>query len=182
MIGGSINLAQGVDQPPVVAPTDAPKSLKDTVIYSWNSLNFERKAKDYRWYLVVVFIIIVSIGLLVWQKDYFTIGILVVVSAVLFWYIRSQEPKTVTYIITPLGITAGTQLYPFSDIHSFWIVYNKNVNSLYLAFTKKYLPSLVINLGTADPVTIKNILIKRIPEQAKRTENIVDKIVRIVGV
>jgi hypothetical protein len=182
MTGGMKNLDGVMAQAPESVAADPQKSLKDTVIYTWDSLSFEKKAKDYRWYLIAAILILAAIGFLIWQRDYFTIGILVVVSVVLFWYIRSQKPKSVTYTITPLGITANDQLYPFAELHSFWIVYNKNVSNLYLAFTKKYLPSLVINLGAADPVTVKNILVRRIPEQAKRSESMVDKMVRIIGI
>lgn len=157
-------------------------ALKDTVMYSWESLSFEKKAKDYRWYLVAILFIIASIGYLVWQRDWFTIVIVIIVSTVLFWYVRTTKPKAVKYKVTPMGIYADDHLYPFSEIHSFWVVYNEKVKTLYLAFTKKYLPSLVIHLGKADPVTLKNILLRRIPEQEKRTENTIDKIVRIIGI
>lgn len=184
MTGGKKNLdgvmaAKAVPPKPRIPEKSA---LKDTVLLSWESLSFEKKAKDYKWYLVACIIILIAIGYLIWQKDWFTIGIVVVVSAVLFWYVKTTKPQKVTYKLTPLGLYANERLYPFAEIHSFWIVYNQSVQNLYIAFTKKYLPSLVINLGEADPITLKNILLRRIPEQEKRTENTIDKIVRLIGI
>lgn len=171
-------------QPREKAPLGAvaPQTVKDTVLLSWDALSFEKKAKDYRWYLVAGILILLAIGFLIWQKDWFTIVILLIVSAILFWYVRTTKPQKITYKVTPLGIYAGDRLYPFAEIHSFWMVYNEKVKTLYLAFTRKYLPTLVINVGEVDPVSLKNVLLRRIPEQEKRGENMVDKIVRIVGI
>lgn len=180
MTGGNVNLDGMAPADQVSVPLQT--ASKDTALYSWDALSFEKKAKDYRWYLIAAVIILVAIGLLIWQRDWFTIAILVIVSAILFWYVRTQRPKTVTYKITPLGIMAGERLYSYSEIHSYWLVYNEKVQNLYFAFTRKYLPTLVVGLGKADPVRIKSILSRRLPEQAKRTENLVDKLVRIIGI
>lgn len=167
---------------PAPPETAAQPTIKDTVILTWEAQSFEKKAKGYRWYLVTSGLILIAIGFLVWQKDWFTIVILLIVSAILFWYVQTTKPQTVNYKITPLGIYANDRLYPFSEIHSFWLVYNEKVKNLYLAFTRKYLPTLVINVGEVDPISLKNVLLRRIPEQEKRGENLVDKIVRIVGI
>lgn len=126
-------------------------------------------------------IVLIAAGLLVWIRDWFTIIILLIVTGVLFWYTKSTHPKKVTYKITPLGIYADTHFYPFSEIHSFWVIYNEKVKTLYVAFLKKYLPPLIIGLENTDPVALKAVLLRRIPEQEKRTENILDKIVRVIG-
>jgi hypothetical protein len=184
MTGGKKNL-DGVMVAKATPPeTKVPEktALKDTVLISWESFSFEKKAKDYKWYVIAAVIILAAIGYLIWQQDWFTIGIVVIVSGVLFWYVKTTKPEKITYKLTPLGLYANDRLYPYSEIHSFWIVYNEKVQSLYLAFTKKYLPSLVINLGNTDPITLKNILLRRIPEQEKRTENTIDKIVRLIGI
>lgn len=181
MTGGNKNLDGVAAINPAAPKTDKP-ALSDTVMYTWESLSFEKRAKDYRWYLIAGIIILLALGYLVWQRDWFTIIILIIVSGVLFWYVRTTKPKKVIYKLTPLGLYADERLYPYSEIHSFWMVYNEKVKTLYIAFTKKYLPSLVISLGQADPITLKNILLRRIPEQEKRTENTIDKIVRLIGI
>jgi hypothetical protein len=185
MTGGKKNLDNMTPvQPEPKVPTDAvvQPTVKDTVLLTWDALSFEKKAKDYRWYLIAGVLILAAIGFLVWQKDWFTIVILLIVSAILFWYVRTTKPQKITYKITPLGIFADARLYPFAEIHSFWLVYNEKVKTLYLAFTRKYLPTLVINVGEVDPVTLKNVLLRRIPEQEKRGENLIDKIVRMIGI
>jgi hypothetical protein len=168
----NINLAQD-------AQDRKEKSISEREIFSWEAKDFERASIDTKWYVVASVLIVALIGYSVWQRDWFVIGIIVVVSAVMFWYIFSVKPKNVSYKITPVGIHVDGRLYPFSEIHSFWMVYNDRVKSLYIAFTKKYLPTLVVGLENIDPVILKGFLLKKIPEQEKRGESLVDKFTRI---
>jgi hypothetical protein len=154
---------------------------KDDVIVAWDSLSFERKSRDYRWYLAALLVVLFAIGYSIWTQDYFFAVIVVIVSAVSFWYLKTVKPQKIHFEITPMGINAGTHFYPFSEMHSFWLVYNENVKNLYIAFTKKYLPSLVIGISNIDPVNLKAILLTRMPEQEKRGETMVDKIARVLG-
>jgi len=154
---------------------------KDDIMFSWESLNFERRERDLKWYLLVGFSLLVFIGYSVWSSDWFVIGIILIVTAIAFWYFRSVKPEKISYQITPLGITAGDRTYPFSEIHSFWIIYKQNAKHLNIVFIKKYLPALTINLGDADPVSIRTVLLSKIPEQEKRDESLADKLVRMLG-
>lgn len=155
---------------------------KDDVLLEWDGMSFDKKDKGLKWYLLAVLFILVLIGVLIWQRDWYAIGITVVVSAVFFWYLNAHEPEQRHFSITPLGIMVDDRLYPFSEIHSYWVVYNQSVKKLYIAFTRKYLPPLNISLENIDPVVLKSILGRRIPEQTKRGENLLDQIIRIIGV
>lgn len=183
MTGGQkkVSPIDGVVQPQRTAATVDVAPTKDDVLLAWEAPSFERKAKDYRWYLAALGLVLAIIAYSAWQQDWFFIGIVIIVSAVAFWYMRTTKPQKMQYAITPLGIISGDHVYPFSEIHSFWIVYRPNVKIMCLAFTKKYLPTLEIGLGNMDPVVLRSVLSKRIPEQSKRGENLVDKLVRVLG-
>lgn len=156
------------------------EATKDTILFEWQAVGSDYK-KSLSWYLGALFLDIVLIGYSVWQKDWFVIAIVVIVSAILFWYTRSAKSEDVNCTITPLGIHLNERFYPFAEIHSFWIVYNNNVKNLYFAFTKKYLPAIIVSIKETDPVTLRSVLLKKIPEQAKRGESLLDYITRIVG-
>lgn len=183
MTGGQkqVSSIDGVVSPQNQRLTANAAQTKDDILLEWEAPSFERKTKDHRWYLAALGIIVALIAYSVWQQDWFFIGIVIVVSAVAFWYIRTSHPQKMHYAITPLGIISGNHTYPFSDIHSFWIVYRPGVKILCIAFTRKYLPTLEIGLGNTDPVVLRSVLSKRIPEQSKRDENLVDKLVRMLG-
>lgn len=155
--------------------------ISDKEIFSWIAPNFTREHKDPKWFITAAVIILAAIGYSVWQQDWFVIGIIVIVSAVMFWYVFSVHPRDVSYKITPMGIYVDDRLYPFSEIHSFWMIYNNNVKTIYFALIKKYLPTVVVSLENVDPLLVKGFLLKKIPEQERRGESLVDKFTRVVG-
>jgi hypothetical protein len=168
-------------RPPEKKPKTQPYSSKDDILLSWQSYDFDLKPKTLKWYSLAILLIMLALAYLVWQKDWFTVVVFFIIISVGYWYLRTAKPKLVTYSITPLGINADGKLYPFSEIHSFWMIYNDRVKKIYIAFSKKYLPSLTITIKDVDPVVLKTILLRRIPEQEKRGEGIADKIIRIIG-
>lgn len=175
MVGGSelqknINLA-GV-------PT---QTVSDKVVLNWSAPSFQKNDKTTRWYLSAGLIIVLLIAYSAWQQDWFVIVVTIIVSAVMFWYIHSISPHNVSYRVTPIGFYLDEKFYPFSEMHSFWMVYNESVKNIYIAFNKKYLPSLIINIEAVDPVILKGYLLKKIPEQEDRGESLADKLTRIIG-
>jgi hypothetical protein len=163
------------------AGTPTATTLADKVLFEWMAPNFSKSERTYKWYLAVGLAIIAIIGYSAWQKDWFVIGVTVVVSAILFWYLHSVIPHDVTYKLTPMGIYADDRFHPFSEMHSFWLVYNEKVKNLYIVFRKKYLPALVINVDKIDPLILKGYLLKKIPEQEGREENLIDRFIRLAG-
>lgn len=152
----------------------------ERVILSWDGQNFDRDPKGLWWYLAASGFILLLTGFFIWRQDWFPIIVVVVVSAVLFWYLRVSVPEKIQYRITAIGIYLNDRLYPFSEIHSFWIVYNQSVKVLYIAFVRKYLPALLVDVRSVDPVILRSVLSRRIPEQEKRGESLTDRLVRIL--
>jgi hypothetical protein len=189
-MAGGLNNIDGIVAAPVetgqisapeVAPQPVATSDFGKVLYSWNAPSFIYKDKTFNWFLAVGAAILGLMGWLIYTKDWFPLVIVAVVCSVMVWYVAKVRPKNETYSITQLGLIAGDRFYPYAEIHSFWVVYDQNVKILYVAFLKKYLPALTVHLEEADPVQIKSILIQRIPEQEKRGETLIDKLVRMSG-
>lgn len=147
---------------------------------AWEAPNFERNFGGPK---IAVFLLIALAltGYSVWQRDWFVVGIIPLVAVVSLWYLKSSKPINMTYRVEPLGIYEGEKFHPFSGIHSFWLVYNEKVQRLYLAFDRKYLPALDINIKGVDVVALREALGERIPEETKRTESFLDKTIRLIG-
>ena len=152
----------------------------ERALLSWEGQSFDRGEIGLNWYLFASLIIIGLIGFFIWRQDWFSVGITIIVSAVLFWYVHSSNPEQVSYKVTALGIYLNERFYPYSEIHSFWFVYNQSVKKLNVVFVKKYLPALQLDVTNVDPVILKTILLRRIPEQEKRDESMTDKLVRML--
>lgn len=153
---------------------------KKTVL-SWKAPSFKKSERTTKWYLIAGLIVACLIAYSAWQGDWFIIVITIIVSAVMFWYVHTVNPTEVSYRITPVGLYVDDKFHPFAEMHSFWMVYNDTVKNVYIAFRKKYLPSLVVNTENIDPVLLKGYLLKKIPEQEGRDESLVDKLIRAIG-
>lgn len=160
--------------------TPAPQ-VADRVLFEWSAPSFIKNERGLGWYLLAALIVLGIIGYSAWQRDWFVIGIVIVVTGILFWYLHAIIPHDVTYKLTPMGIFIDERFSPFAEMHSFWLVYNEKVKNLYLVFRKKYLPALVINVEKVDPLILKGYLLKKLPEQEDRGENLIDCFIRIAG-
>jgi len=171
-----IDNVDSMESPKVGASPDISKKT----ILKWEAPSFQKGEQSTKWYLVAGAVILALILYSVWQEDWFAIVIIVVISAVLFWHLRANHPTNINYQVTPMGILADEKLYPFNEIHSFWIVYNDKVKTLQIVFKKKYLPTLVIGIDSVEPLLLKSYLLRKIPEQEDRGEALVDKLIRVL--
>ena len=149
-------------------------------LLSWSGESFDYAEKGIIWYSAAVFILLAIIGYFVWQKDWFSIGITVVVSGILFWYTATARPKTIEYSLTTFGVQAGERFYPFAEIHSYWMIYTPKVKKVNFELAKKYLPTLVVDISSAEAEKVRIILSRKLPEQEGRGENIIDRVLRVI--
>lgn len=154
------------------------KQVKESVLIGWKALEYQRYERDLPYYLVAGLILLVIIGYAVYSQDWFMLTILVLITGLLVWYQR-KEPQEKTYRITQLGIYDDDRFYQYNEIFSYWFLVEKNYRTLNIIFAKKFLPQLTILLGDTDPVKVRDVLSKYIPEENTRTENILDRLLRI---
>lgn len=153
--------------------------VEESTLLEWQADEFRTYTRNTLWYIAVIIFSLGVIGYSVYKRDWFIIVIVFIVDAFLFWYSK-KKPETVNHRITQLGIYAGTHFHPYSEIHSYWISYTKIGRFLNVVFNKTYLPLLTIELKELDPLHIKSILSKYIPEQENRNETFVDRISRLL--
>lgn len=187
MNGGSINIDNVLPAKTDTPPTPAPEAKEgaslsqpesNRVLLSWAGESFDYVEKGVIWYSAAAAIVVAIAGYFVWQRDWFSVGITAVVSAILFWYAATARPKTINYALTSFGVQTGERFYPFADIHSYWLIYTPNVKKVNFVLAKKYLPTLVVDISGAEAEKIRIILSRKLPEQSGRTENILDRALR----
>lgn len=177
---GGLNNIDGINGPTVPQnPASSVRGLtKDTVLLSWQSTK-EVQKKDLKWYSLVGFVILFPVIYSIWVQDWFVLIIITIILPVIFFHQKNRGIINASYKITPLGIYENEKFYPFSEVHSFWIVFNQRVKTLNVVFMKKYLPQLSIDISNIDPLKIRAALSKKIPEQEKRGEGLIDYLIRI---
>ena len=155
------------------------KLQPDETLLSWQAPEFIDHDRNHQWYIAAVVVILGILAYSVYTRDWFFIGVLMVMVAVSFKYLN-QKPSINLYAISRIGIFVNDRLYSFDDLHSFWIVYQPPVKTLNIMSVRKYMPALTIQLDDQDPVIIRSILKKFIPEQEKRGESFADKLSRVL--
>lgn len=157
------------------------KTNPDHVLFSWKETDNQEKEKTkIFWVFFVLIIDALTITYLVWQKDWVPIPIVAALSAVLFWYKITIKKDSRECSIEKLGVRVGNSFYHYQELHSFWIVNGKDFKNLQLVFIKKYLPALSVDISNANVSSLRESLSKNIPEQEKRGESLIDKLVRIL--
>jgi hypothetical protein len=78
------------------------------------------------------------------------------------------------------GVTINDKMYPFENMESFWIIYRPpEIKYLYLRLKGALRPDLVIPLENADPVSIRQNLLRFVPEDTKKEdESVAEAITR----
>lgn len=105
-------------------------------------------------------------------------AIFIALAAFVLYASGNGKQKTVKCAVTPQGVKIESRVYEFSDIRSFWIFYDPaDIKELSLESKKTMMPQIRAPLGNADPVKLRELLLKFLPEK-KHEESLADIIGR----
>jgi hypothetical protein len=170
---------------PVQTPRPSPEVQAETEtqqehsLLKWEAPEFNVYSHSWVYYLLTALAFFAVVGYSIYSKDWFIIIVAIVLAGFFYWY-PLIKPQAASYTITQLGIYINDRIYPYSEIHSYWLFINQKENKLNIIFNKKYLPQLSMLLLDIDPLTVRGILSKYVPEQEGRTESVVDKFIRLL--
>jgi len=149
-------------------------------LLAWNAPEFEKPEKSRRWYLII-FAILAGIAFYALFKNGPIMAITFIMIGVTGYLMLNKEPREMIFRITNDGIVVGRQIYEFEHMQSFWIFYDPPYEKV-LSFHLKgsFIPFLHIPVHNEDPVKIREVLIKFIPE-IKQEKSMVDTVERLLG-
>jgi len=166
------------------------EGLENNVI-SWQTKEYVGAEKNKKWYIIAS---LVALALIIYAiiTSNFIFAIIVVIAGVLTTFSSGMEPKTLEITLNNDGIKVGKEFYNYGQIDNFFIVYRpkEDVKNLYLAFKRFARPELeepskiiwlfwLLNLARtrisapledANPLLIRNNLLKYLKEDTERTE------------
>jgi hypothetical protein len=127
---------------------------------SWSFLEVPKYERSKSWW---IFMSLLALILLIWafktRNFLFAFIIFLVAFIVIRW--SKEEPLTVEFKITDLGLEVGSSFYEWSKIENFWIVYKPNeTKRVYFKLKGILPPYLSIPLENQNPVLIRRILLK----------------------
>ena len=143
----------------------------------WITPEFEYYKNSQSWFITIGIIAGILLIIAIFTKN-FLFGLLILISSFLIFTYSLKKPDNVKLSISPKGIKINNTLYEFENLRSFWIFYNPpEIKELSLRSKKTIMPYIRVPVGNENPVEIRKILIKYLPEK-KHKESVIDNLAR----
>lgn len=138
--------------------TEKPRTIE------WQAPEFEKYEKDKSWFIKLGLFVLIFFIISILSKNFLFSLILLLAGFSVYVYAQ-KKPRLITFKISARGIVVDKALYPFEDLKSFWIFYEPpEVKYLSLRSKKRLMPYIHLPLGEQNPVEVRKILIKFLPE------------------
>ncbi|PIV10384.1 MAG: hypothetical protein COS49_00800 [Candidatus Portnoybacteria bacterium CG03_land_8_20_14_0_80_41_10] len=143
----------------------------------WTAPEFEYYRKDKSWLVIAG---LIAAGLFLWALLTKNIIFALLIGLSYFTVITYglKKPASVKLAVTAKGIKINQALYEFDNLKSFWIFYQPpQIREISLRSKKTIMPYIKIPLGEQNPVEIRKILLKYLPER-RHKESLIDNLSR----
>jgi hypothetical protein len=158
-------------------PTKKKQVQKMKSDIQWTAPEFEYYPKSKNWFIATGLIAGLLLLWTIFTKNIF-FALLIILSYFLVTIFALKKPNQVRLSIKPNGIKVNQITYRFDNLKSFWIFYEPpKVKELSLRSKKTIMPYIKIPLGEQNPVQVRQVLIKYLPEK-KHKESLIDEFVR----
>lgn len=163
----------------LVKPGPWVDELEEHYLVSWMAPEFVYHEKPVWWHWVAYSFVAVLVILMIILQEWFGLVVFVLLGVLIYQY-AEVKPKNIEIALTTIGVKVGKKFYPYNSIRAFWVLYNPSVRTLNLELTKRFSPVISIQLEEIDPVSVKEILGEHCHEEFERTEDIIEKLTRII--
>ena len=163
-------------------PTNtAPSKTKEEILTAvWNAPSFYSSPDKKYLYILIVLLAIGGVIIILLGKDILSAIFLILSSLVLFISSKKQ-PEIQQIVVDQRGVMMGDTAHPYKDLNSFWIHYESgDIKELSLESKKWYVPYIKIPLENINPLLVRSVLIKFLPER-EHERSLTDMISRRIG-
>jgi len=143
----------------------------------WEAEEFAYHPKDSQWFItagIVALGIFVSLLIL---KNIFGAATILLFFIIIYLY-ATKKPDIISVTINTRGVAVKNKLTSYSNIASFWILYEPPIKELILIRKEHFTPKITIPLGTASPIEVRNILLANAVKEKEEEESLADVIAR----
>lgn len=131
----------------------------------WEAYEYEYRDKRADWYWALWIIVIATATTAIILNN-ISLGVLLVVAGAMVTLFSRRMPRVVEFEINEQGVLSHGAVYDFKSLESFHVDERGENNSRILIKSKKKLmPLLVIPLGGVQPEEVRQILVKRLPQE-----------------
>lgn len=151
------------------------------VFFHWSAPEFETFERDKKWYSLSAGFLFVVIAWAIWSDSPIMAITFILIGVVGYIYL-GKKPRIIDFFITRDGIIADREIFDFDNIDSFWIFYEpEGLCALSLHTKSAFLPRVHIPIHGQDPVKIREVLLKYIPEE-KHEPGILETFERVLKI
>lgn len=139
------------------------KSEKPISLFEWTAKEEKLSGKNLIFAAVIALAIIAA--LIFWLKNYFG-AITIFLLYIIFYLYYGRESKEFRFILRNDGIETEEKFFFYDSLKSFRIIYQAGATKeLKIIGKKKLMPEISFPIGNADPVKIREIILKFVPEK-----------------
>lgn len=140
----------------------------------WTASEFRKYKKNKNWFILPTIIALAIFITAILLKN-FLLAIAIILATFVVYTYTLKEPRKIKFSISGRGIQIDKNIYRFEDLRSFWVFYEPpEIKEISLRSKKMFMPYVRIPLGDQNPVEIRRLLLKFLPER-KHTESITDE-------
>lgn len=158
-----------------------PKDKKPLLLAEWVFPETENHKKGKGWYFKALILFFALLIYAIVTANFLFAAIIVMISFI-YAFSSFDKPLGVRFRISEDGIRVGRKFYKFSELRSFWIIYEprENVKNLYFDFTSRIKPTLTIPLKEENPLRVRDILLDYLPEDVEKEDEPLSDIIERV--
>jgi hypothetical protein len=146
----------------------------------WAAPEYTYYKKDKSWFFLAGIIFGILMIWSLWTRN-ILFAIFIALSYFLIVVFALKKPETTFIAINHKGIRINTDFHEFDTLKSFWIFYEPpEIGEISLKSKRKTASYIKIPLGEQNPVEIRELLIKYLPER-KQSESLIDNLFRSIG-
>ena len=143
----------------------------------WEAEEFAYHPKDSQWFITAGIVALgVFVSLLI-LKNIFGAATILLFFIIIYLY-ATKKPGIISVTINTRGVAVKNKLTSYSNIASFWILYEPPIKELIIIRREHFTPKITIPLGNTNPVEIRNILLANSMKEKEEEESLADVIAR----
>jgi len=140
------------------------------VQYEWTIKEYTQYSRGKNWYWIMGLVAVTLAGYAVFAGNYLFALIIVLFGIILFMQ-DMVAPMDVYFAITNTGIVIGKKYFRYSELSSFWVIYNPPmIKNLYFSQESVLKHRIQVPLLDYDPRPIREYLTQYLEEDLEQEE------------
>jgi len=133
------------------------------ILFEWTAKTDKLSGKNLL--LAATFALVIITALVFWLKNYFG-AVTIFLLYIVFYLYYGREGKEFKFALRNDGIETEEKFFFYDSLKSFRIIYQAGATKeLKIISKKKLMPEISFPIGSADPVKIREIILKFLPEK-----------------